>query len=61
MENKKCKICSSNLNTENFCKFCQEPTEIICKNCGMIAEKKMHPACMVMDLSARLGVAIPQK
>lgn len=61
MQDKKCKICSSNLYIEKVCKFCQEPIHLLCKNCGMIAEKKMHPACMVMDVTSMLGVSIPQR
>jgi len=51
MKNKMCKICSSDLEVENRCKFCNEPTRLFCHSCGVMAEKIMHPACMIIDAS----------
>lgn len=54
MEHKCCKICKSVLEVENRCKFCNEPTRLFCHTCGIMAEKIMHPACMVIDTNAML-------
>ena len=51
MNNKSCKICSSQLEVENRCKFCEEPTRLFCHTCGVMAEKIMHPACMIIDVN----------
>lgn len=51
MLNKSCKICDSKLEVENRCKFCNEPTRLFCNNCEVMAEKIVHPACMVVDLN----------
>lgn len=54
MEDKSCKICNSKLEIEKSCKFCGEPTRLFCHTCGVIAEKTMHPACMVIDVNSML-------
>ena len=54
MENKSCKICNSKLEVEKRCKVCDEPTRLFCHTCEMMAEKRMHPACMVMDINSML-------
>ena len=54
MENQSCKICSSRLEVEDRCKFCNEPTRLFCHSCGVMAEKIMHPACMVIDMNNML-------
>ena len=54
MGNKSCKICNSKLEVERRCKVCDEPTRLFCHTCGMMAEKRMHPACMVMDVNSML-------
>ncbi len=54
MENKSCKICNSKLEVEKRCKVCDEPTRLFCHTCGVMAEKIMHPACMVMDINSML-------
>jgi len=51
MENKSCRICSSKLEVENRCKFCSEPTRLFCHACGVMAEKRAHPACMIIDVN----------
>ena len=51
MENKSCKICDSQLGVEHRCKFCDEPTRLFCNTCGVMAEKIVHPACMIVDLN----------
>ena len=51
MQNKSCKTCDSNLEVEHRCKFCNEPTRLFCHTCGVMCEKIMHPACLVMDLN----------
>ena len=42
MENKSCKICTSRLEVEHRCKFCNEPTRLFCHTCGIMAEKIAH-------------------
>ncbi|MDH3490278.1 MAG: hypothetical protein OEL56_07495 [Nitrosopumilus sp.] len=54
MENKICKICNSKLEVERVCKVCEEPTRLFCHTCGMMAEKRMHPACMILDVNSML-------
>ncbi|MCH9658537.1 hypothetical protein K0U27_07575 [archaeon] len=54
MENKPCKICKSKLEVERRCKVCDEPTRLFCHTCGTMAEKIVHPACMVMDVNSML-------
>ena len=54
MENKSCKICNSKLEVERVCKVCAEPTRLFCHTCGVMAEKIMHPACMVIDINSML-------
>ena len=51
MQNKSCRICNSTLEVEHRCKFCNEPTRLFCHTCGVVAEKTMHPACMVIDVN----------
>ena len=55
-ENKPCKICSSQLDIKNRCKFCNEPTRLFCHTCGIMAEKTMHPACMMIDVIRMLEI-----
>lgn len=54
MQQQKCKICNSNLEVEQSCKFCNEPTTLFCHGCGMATEKFKHPACMVLDVHAMI-------
>lgn len=54
MENKSCKKCSSKLEVERICKFCNEPTRLFCHTCGIMAEKITHPACMIIDVNRML-------
>ena len=54
MENKPCKICTSRLEVERRCKFCNEPTRLFCHTCGVMAEKIAHPACMILDANRML-------
>ena len=54
MENKSCKLCGSKLEVEKRCKVCDEPTRLFCHTCGMVTEKRMHPACMVIDVNSML-------
>ena len=54
MEDKSCKICNSKLEVERVCKVCAEPTRLFCHTCGVMAEKRMHPACMVIDINSML-------
>lgn len=51
MQNKSCKTCCSKLEVEHRCKFCNGPTRLFCHTCGVMAEKSMYPACMVMDVN----------
>ena len=62
MQNQSCKICDSKLEVEHRCKFCNEPTRLFCHICGVMAEKIMHPACMIIDLNNMvIKVQTPQK
>ena len=51
MENKPCKICDSYLEVQRKCKVCDEPTRLFCHDCGILAEKIIHPACLLKDIS----------
>jgi len=51
MNNKSCKICTSSLEVEDTCKFCDEPTRLFCHACGVVAERTSHPACMIIDVN----------
>ena len=51
MQNKSCEICNSKLEVQHRCKFCNEPTRLFCHTCGVMAEKIMHPACMIIDVN----------
>ncbi len=51
MQNKSCKICNSELEIEHRCKLCNEPTRLFCHTCGLMVEKIIHPACLVIDLN----------
>ncbi|MCV0401372.1 MAG: hypothetical protein K5777_05280 [Nitrosopumilus sp.] len=57
MNNKSCRICSSKLEVERTCKFCNEPTRLFCHTCGVMAEKTAHPACMIIDVNRMLATA----
>ena len=54
MKNEVCKLCNSKLEVERRCKLCDEPTRLFCHTCGIMAEKRMHPACMVIDANSML-------
>ena len=54
MEHKTCKACNSNLEVEKRCKLCEEPTQLFCHTCGVVTEKIMHPACMVIDVNSMI-------
>ena len=51
MQNKSCEICNSKLEVQHRCKFCNEPTRLFCHTCVVMAEKIMHPACMIIDVN----------
>ena len=52
MENKPCKICNSDLDVQRRCKGCGEPTRLFCPDCGIMAEKIMHPVCLLKDIDS---------
>lgn len=61
MYNKNCKVCNSDLEIEKKCKLCDEPTHLFCHTCGIVTEKVMHPACMVIDVNSMLIEAYHHK
>lgn len=61
MKTQSCKICNSKLEIEQRCKFCEEPTRLFCHTCGVITEKIMHPACLVLDVNSMVVKIFRQK
>ena len=49
-EHKSCKLCSSQLIVLNRCTFCNEYTRLFCGSCDIMAEKTIHPTCMILDV-----------
>ena len=50
MMNTSCKICNSNLEVEQRCRSCNEPTRMFCHSCGMTTQKMAHPACVIIGM-----------
>jgi len=60
MENISCKICASKLEVKDVCKLCNEPTRLFCHICGIMAEKRAHPACMLIDVNKMMMEIYPE-
>ena len=56
MESNSCKICNSGLEVQRRCKGCGEPTRLFCCACEIMAEKTIHPACLLKDVNSMMMV-----
>jgi len=59
-EPQSCNIRFSQLIVKNRCTFCNEATRLFCHLCDIMAEKIMHPACMILDIH-KMSLALYSK